>query len=620
MFHAIYITAIAAIPAAAIHVPPDAGAAGLRAAIDEARKLPPGAERRIVLPAGAYFLEAPIVLDARDSGLTIEAAPGSAPLLIGGRRIEGWEPDGDRFFAAEVPDVAAGTWDFRMLVVNDRFARRARFPAEGRLRHLSTFDVPWMSTTGGGWQRKPTDDELRTMRYRPEDLGSWLDIRNAELTVYHMWDESVVGLAANDQATHILRFSNPAGHPPGAFGVKDYVVWNVREGMTRPGQWYLDRRAGKVVYWPLPGEDLAKAEVLAPVVETIVRIQGTEKAPVENVTLRGLSFSVTNVPLVAGGFGAGNFPGAISLVHARECRLEGLTVSNVAGQGIKAWATRGLRIERCTIHDTGACGIRAGGEGMTIADNRISRIGLAYPSAIALWPQGKGGTIEHNDIHDTPYSAIVAGGEDLLIAGNRISRAMQELHDGAGIYITFCKRIVLRGNFIHDIIDTGGYGASAYYLDEQAEGCLVEGNLSIRVARPSHNHMAKKNAIRNNVFVVDGDASLTFPRSSDFTFEKNVIAAKGKIVFDNPAAITTFSGNILFSVAGIVEGRALRDYARTGTEPLAPEGNTLADPKLLEFETGRVRFAPDSPAGKLGIEPIDVSGAGPRPGADSDAR
>jgi hypothetical protein len=91
---------------------------------------------------------------------------------------------------------------------------------------------PWMSTTGGGWKRKPTHDELTTMKLRPADLGPCLDLRNAELTVYHMWDESAVGLAAMDEATQTLRFSNEAGHPPGAFGVRKYVVWNVRQGMT----------------------------------------------------------------------------------------------------------------------------------------------------------------------------------------------------------------------------------------------------------------------------------------------------------------------------------------------------------------------------------------------------
>jgi acyl-CoA synthetase (AMP-forming)/AMP-acid ligase II len=33
--------------------------------------------------------------------------------------------------------------------------------------------------------------------------------------------------------------------------------------MTEPGQWYLDRTAGKVVYWPVPGEEMSEAEVLA---------------------------------------------------------------------------------------------------------------------------------------------------------------------------------------------------------------------------------------------------------------------------------------------------------------------------------------------------------------------
>ncbi|MBM4093388.1 MAG: hypothetical protein FJ276_28850 [Planctomycetes bacterium] len=39
-------------------------------------------------------------------------------------------------------------------------------------------------------------------------------------------------------------------------------------------------------------------------------------------------------------------------------------------------------------------------------------------------------------------------------------------------------------------------------------------------------------------------------------------------------------------------------------------GWLLADPRLVEYESGKARFAPDSPAVKLGIKVIDVSGAG----------
>jgi len=44
----------------------------------------------------------------------------------------------------------------------------------------------------------------------------------------------------------------------------------------------------------------------------------------------------------------------------------------------------------------------------------------------------------------------------------------------------------------------------------------------------------------------------------------------------------------------------------------AEEGNLLADPLIVEFEKGAVRFAPETPMGGLGIKTIDVSDAGRR--------
>ncbi|MBI2201967.1 MAG: right-handed parallel beta-helix repeat-containing protein, partial [Armatimonadetes bacterium] len=372
------------------------------------------------------------------------------------------------------------------------------------------------------------------MKYKLGDLGPWLDIFNAEITVYHMWDESCVGLASHDAVTQTLKFSLPSGHPPGAFGVKKYVVWNVREGMKAPGQWYLDRAAGKVVYWPLPNEDMTNADAIAPTVESIFRLKGTKETPVRDVTLKGLTLSVTHTPLKAGGFGANAFDGAVSMAFARQCRASELTVFNVGGQGIKAWGCRGVRIENCETREVGACGMKVDGLDSVVTNNHVHHVGVLYPSAIGVWIHGERAEVSHNEIHDTPYTAIAGGGHDHRIERNLIYKAMEALHDGAGIYITFCKGVTLRQNIIRDIIETGGYGASAYYLDEQAENCLVEGNLSLRVNRPSHNHMAKSNVIRGNVFLVEGEAKLTFPRSSEFTLERNVICATGKIRIDNP--------------------------------------------------------------------------------------
>ena len=149
----------------------------------------------------------PLVLKDEDRGLTVEAAPGAKVCLYGGRRVTGWKKDAKSFYSANLPGVKEGKWDFRCLFVNGRFCPRARLPENGSFTHLSSFDVPWMTTTGGGWKRKPTDRELTSMKYRPEDLGPWLDIRNAEITVYHMWDESLVGVSSMDKDSHTLTFA-----------------------------------------------------------------------------------------------------------------------------------------------------------------------------------------------------------------------------------------------------------------------------------------------------------------------------------------------------------------------------------------------------------------------------
>ena len=586
--------------------------ATLAAAFQAARGAGTSQPRTIIIQEGAYFLDAPIVLTDRDNGLTLAAAAGAKVTLYGGRRVTGWEKDGKSFYAAALPGVQEGQWDFRAFIVNGRYCPRARLPEKGRFEHLSVFDVPWMSTTGGGWKRKPTEQELTTLKYKPEDLGPWLDVRNAEITVHHMWDESLVGLAALDTESHTLTFSSPTGHPAGAFGVKTYVLWNLRQGMTEPGLWYLDRTRGKVVYWPLPGEDVDAIEAVAPTVETIITLAGTDERPVKNVTIRGLILTATTTPLKAGGFGAGRFDGALSATKAENCTFADLEIVNAGGQGIKVQGTD-LNITGCHVHHVGACGIRHHGTRLQVADNHIHHVGLTYASAIALTGGGTNALIAHNHVHDTPYSAITYGGQGGCLEGNLIHDAMLELHDGGGIYCFAGKDLILRGNFIHSIVDTGGYGASAYYLDERSEGCLVEGNLSVDVVRPSHNHMAKNNTIRNNVFVNTGNLRLTWPRSSGYRFEKNILCARGDIILENRQAIAELTGNVFFSANGFVECKDLDRYTATDAHALEPDTtNRLADPELLSYRSGKVEMAPDSPARDLGIELIDVSNAGPR--------
>jgi len=554
--------------------------ATLEAARDAARGAGNGPHRMVVMP-GDYFLSETFQLDARDNGLTIEAGEGGEAVLYGGTPVTGWRRDGDRFWCADLPGVKEGTRDFRALVVNGRLAERARLPESGTFLHKSTWNVRYLTSVGGGFEREPTEEELTTLLYDPDNLPKTLDVNNAEVRIYHMWDEALCGVARNDTERHALMLSTHPRFPPGAFGVKKYLVLNTREGMTRAGQWYLDRTAGRVVYWPLPEEDLSRTKVVAPLLETVVHLAGTGEKRVTGITLRGLTIQATTTPLKAGGFGAGVFQGALAVQWAAGGRFEKLDIGAVGGQGVKASQWLDGRITDCHVHQTGAGGVRLTGVGLEIEGNHVHHVGLYYPSAIALsayaWKAegAKELRICRNEIHDTTYSGIVGGGPNFLIQENLIYRVMREMHDGAAIYGNL-RDSVLRGNIVRDVVKIGeGYGVAAYYLDEGARNTIVERNVAMGVERPVQNHIARNSVIRNNVFVAEGDMSLTFARSSGCTFEGNTLFVPGALRIVQPTGIAVWKDNVIFR-GGTAKDGSRRPFVVGGAMPEVPTPDRMA--------------------------------------------
>ena len=532
--------------------------ATLPAARDAARLAGAGSHRIILMP-GEYFLTKTLELDPRDNGLRIEAAESGKAILYGGQVITGWRRDGDKFWCADLPGVKEGTRDFRALVVNERLAERSRVPETGTLVHRSKFDVASLPAVAGYWARQPTLQERTALEYDPKDIPPTFEIHNAELRVYHSWDESLVGISSHDEPKHTFTLSPPARFPPGAFGIKKYVIFNTREGMTRPGQWYLDRVAGRVCYWPLAGEDMTKARAIAPVLECIINIAGTGQAPVQNLTLRGFALQATTTPLKPAGFAAmQNYDGALHLEQARQCVFEQLDISNVGGLGMLARELLGCQIRDCQIHHIGAGGASVTGARTLVARNHIHHVGLYYPSAAAMLCDSlvrtnvtEGLHILRNEVHDAPYCGIIIEGEHLLVEGNLVYRVMREMQDGAGIYGN-AKHSLVRGNVVRDIVKMGeGTGVSAYYLDEGAEDTVFERNVSLGIERPTHNHITTQITLRDNVFISPTNMILSFQRSSGATFSNNIVVAPGKISVSPPNAVKVWTNNLVSFLFGM---------------------------------------------------------------------
>ena len=245
-----------------------------------------GVGARIELAAGTYFLDEPLVLTAAQSGLTIEAAAGASPVISGGRRIDGWHAaklNGRDCWAATVADVKAGKWFFRDLWVNGQRAIRARTPNSGEYFHVVA-----SPDASGEWNVGQT-----RFRFQGSDIPAGPFAERAEVMVMTRWVESRMPIKSVEPDQHIVNsyrhshFRMEAGDP----------YWLEGDGrwLDQPGEWFLDRANGVLYYLPLPGQKMDQVEAIAPRLPVVLKIEGkpAEKKFVENVTIRGITFSHT---------------------------------------------------------------------------------------------------------------------------------------------------------------------------------------------------------------------------------------------------------------------------------------------------------------------------------------
>ncbi|MDB6132111.1 MAG: Peptide-binding protein [Verrucomicrobiales bacterium] len=86
-----------------VHLTPEAGGDGSGAGLALERAVA-GAAKEIVLHAGTYRLEKPLILDGSHSGLTIRAAEGESVILSGGKVLPlTWTAGEGGGFSAAVP-------------------------------------------------------------------------------------------------------------------------------------------------------------------------------------------------------------------------------------------------------------------------------------------------------------------------------------------------------------------------------------------------------------------------------------------------------------------------------------------------------------------------------------
>ena len=325
--------------------------ASLPAALEAARtRRAPGDNVSLVLHAGTFVLKEPLKLSPADSDTTIAAFGNDKPMISGGQRITGWRKVRENLWQAEVPGVRDGKWYFRQLFINGTRATRARTPNEGS----------YFQMAGERFSDKPAQ-----FHFKPGDIKSeWAADPDAEIVGLEKWTvfrEHIAALMTESNVVQLSGNAAPHTHESGA----QYYIENIREALDASGEWHLDRKTGVVSYLARPGEDLTKAEVIAPVLEDLVSIAGdaAAKRAVTNIILRGLTFSYTDWSLPTNGYvdtqAAVAKRGTVRAEFARNIAIEDCIFAHLANYAIEfGRGAQNCRAVGNEMTDLGAGGVR----------------------------------------------------------------------------------------------------------------------------------------------------------------------------------------------------------------------------------------------------------------------
>lgn len=609
----------------------------------------------VVVRGGEYALTAPLSFTAEDSGtsrapVVYKAAEGEDVRLSGGVRVNDWRPVADPEILERLPAEARGhvvradlraqgIEDFATMDSGQGIAMKgwsnsdpglevfyrdqpmtlARYPNDGFL-HIAELSVE------DGYHVRETRGS-RVGRFRVEGeaerLRRWAVEPNVVLHGYWFWDWADQRLAVQriEPETGEITLDEQHPHHYGYRLGQWFYALNLLCELDQPGEWYLDRQAGILYFWP--PAPIQPADVTVSVLRDPITFENAS-----HITLQGLTIEAARGT-------------AIQVSGGEAVQIAGCTIRNIGADAIRVTGGTRHMVTDCDIYQTGdGCIHLDGGDRHTLTpggheavNNHIHHIARWNPLyKVGIQLKGCGNRAAHNRLHDLPHVAIGFTGNDQTVEFNEIYQAVTGANDAGAIYTSgshpedwSMRGHRIRFNYLHHLFGFAGEGCNGIYLDDMFSGTEIHGNVLWRVAQGFLLGGGRDIISTNNVFIDCPQAISLDARAIGWAapYLGEVFAGLEAMPYREEPWASRYPElvNILDDEPALPKGNVIaRNIVRGGggiwIEDGAKPGLRMADnleqedPRFIAEDQADWHLREDSPALALGFEPLPLEQIG----------
>jgi hypothetical protein len=280
------------------------------------------------------------------------------------------------------------------------------------------------------------------------------------------------------------------------YGIEDHIpgmprrvrLVNILAELDEPGEWYFDRQTERLFVWPIEGFAPGSSSVTVLGGAPLLGMKDTEA-----ITFRDLIFE-----------NAGKL--AIDIQGGHHNLVAGCTIRNGLGRGISISGGRYNGLTGCDLHGLGQLFSLSGGDIKSVIpcynfatnnemhDCRHRGYGIAGLNGVGL-------RFANNLLYNL-NGGISFRTVNLLVEYNEFYDIGYEMGDFNPMYcgaLWYTMNNVQRFNFVHHLIERGGYPVGAFRNDDGGAGLNIYGNVFYRAGRYACGFSGPANSFQNNI-------------------------------------------------------------------------------------------------------------------------